>query len=237
VKKKINEIYLREEFLPSALSILINPNYFDRMGLYKAIKSNAIYLKGRLLDFGCGNKPYKCLFNVNEYIGLDIEESGHSHINENIDVYYDGKTIPFDDSSFDSIFSSEVFEHIFDLDPILAELYRVLKPGGNILITLPFVWEEHEVPFDFARYTSFGIKDLLEKQGFKIIKQEKSNNYVEVIFQLCSAYIYRYVLPGRFKRVLGPIFIGPITFLGVVLSKILPRNYNCYLSNIILAQK
>ncbi|MGE5620950.1 MAG: class I SAM-dependent methyltransferase [archaeon] len=237
MKKKINEVYLREEFLPSPLSILINPNYFDRRGLFNGIKSNTIYLKGKLLDFGCGNKPYKSLFNVKEYIGLDIEESGHAHHNENIDVYYDGNTIPFDDCTFDSIFSSEVFEHVFNLEQILRELYRVLKPGGHILVTLPFVWEEHEIPFDFARYTSFGIKNLMEKQGFKIVKLEKSNNYIEVIFQLCIAYLYRYVLPSRFKRVFTPLLIGPITFMGVILSRILPKNYNCYLSNIIVAQK
>ena len=63
-----------------------------------------------MLDFGCGSKPYKNLFKVKEYVGLDTEESGHNHRNEEIDVLYNGKQIPFVDNSFDSLFSSQVFK-------------------------------------------------------------------------------------------------------------------------------
>jgi len=55
-----------------------------------------LFLSGKLLDFGCGRKPYKHLFSFDEYIGLDIVESGHNHEDEEIDVYYDGTKIPFE---------------------------------------------------------------------------------------------------------------------------------------------
>jgi SAM-dependent methyltransferase len=136
---RLEEIYTKAMFTPSFLSVLINPLYFIRKGLYRGVVSKKSYLKGRLLDFGCGSKPYREIIDVQEYIGLDVKESGHSHQNEQIDVYYDGETIPFDNGYFDSIFSSEVFEHISNLEHILNELYRVIKPGGYMLITLPFV--------------------------------------------------------------------------------------------------
>src|ERR1700754_4535244 len=90
---------------------LSNAYYFIRNALYKKVKFYAPQLDKKLLDFGCGSKPYQSLFtNVSEYIGLDYASEGHSHANESIDVMYDGKKIPFADEYFDSVFSSEVFE-------------------------------------------------------------------------------------------------------------------------------
>ncbi len=109
--------------------------YFIRTALYRKIKDFAPQMQGKMLDFGCGSKPYQSLFyNVKEYIGLDYDGEGHSHHNENIDVYYNGKVIPFENEYFDSIFSSEVFEHLFNIEEILPELHRVLKTKGKILV-------------------------------------------------------------------------------------------------------
>jgi ubiquinone/menaquinone biosynthesis C-methylase UbiE len=95
-----------------------------------------------MMDFGCGTKPYKPIFiNATEYIGVDYAGEGHSHENEDIDIYYDGKTIPFEDNTFDSILACEVMEHIFNIEEILKELYRILKPGGKILISIPLCME------------------------------------------------------------------------------------------------
>jgi SAM-dependent methyltransferase len=240
---KLKQIYMKEMqmFAPSFLGIFMNPFYFIRNGLYRNILANKNFLKGRLLDFGCGQKPYKDFFDVEEYIGLDIEKSGHDHKNEKIDVYYDGKKIPFDNNYFDSVFSSEVFEHIFNLEEILSEIYRVTKPGGHLLATMPFVWDEHEIPYDFARYTSFGIDHLVKKAGFETILIDKSTNYVETVFQMWNAYIAQYVMPknvsNELRLLLTVIFIAPVTITGIFLSKILPQNKNFYHNNIIVARK
>ena len=66
-------------------------------GLFKHINK----LNGRLLDFGCGAKPYQNIINVREYIGLDFPSEGHDHSNELIDVFYDGKNIPFENNSYE----------------------------------------------------------------------------------------------------------------------------------------
>ena len=194
---------------------------------------------GKLLDFGCGSKPYRNLIDVEDYIGLDIENSSHNHENEKIDVYYDGLTIPFPDNTFDSYFSSQVLEHVPNSTGILQEVYRVMKHGGHLLVTVPFVWDEHETPYDFNRWTSFGIKELFSQNNFEIIKLEKSSNYIETIFQTWNAYIYQFVFPKNqyTSLILTSLFIAPITLLGIVLSKILPSNNNFYLDNIIVAKK
>ena len=83
-----------KEFNPS----IFHPFFFIRKGLLKGIAQHAEKIQGKLLDFGCGSKPYQSLFQVDEYIGVDYENSGHTHINEQIDVFYDGKHLPFENN-------------------------------------------------------------------------------------------------------------------------------------------
>ncbi|MBK8389413.1 MAG: class I SAM-dependent methyltransferase [Saprospiraceae bacterium] len=145
----------------------------------------------------------------------------------------------FENNSFDSVFSSEVFEHIFNLDDVLNEIQRVLKPGGRLLITVPFVWDEHEIPYDFGRYSSYGITHLLEKNGFYVVKHIKSSTYIETIGQLIINYIYQNLFPKStfIKIILTPLIITPLIFLIKILNIILPDNTNFYLTNIVLAIK
>ncbi len=238
MKKLIKSFKGRQEFNPTYLGLLVNPYFIVRYNIFKGIKKFSSNFKdGRLLDFGCGSKPYRYLFKVNEYIGLDTNNSGHLHNSENIDIFYDGKKIPIEDDYFDYIFSSEVLEHVFNLDEILAELNRVLKKDGNILITLPFVWGEHEQPYDFARYTSFGLKNKLEKNGFVIIDHVKTTTFIETVFQSLTAYIYHSIIPKGLKTILTLILIAPLNFIGIILGKILPNDKSFYLNNIFLCRK
>jgi SAM-dependent methyltransferase len=112
-----------------------------------------------------------------------------------IDVIYDGWNLPFLSNSFDTIVSFEVFEHVFNPEQILSEIYRVLKPGGHILITTPFCWGEHEQPYDFIRYTSFGMESILERNEFKVLSITKTNDSFLAIPQMLISYISNHVLP------------------------------------------
>ncbi len=225
---------------------LRNPLYFIRKGLYLKIKQYSSSLSGRLLDFGCGAKPYKSLFtNVSDYVGVDYDSTGHSHSNEEIEFFYDGHTLPFKDQEFDSMFTSEVFEHIFNLPEILSELNRVLKPGGKLLLTCPFVWEEHEVPVDYARYTHFALEDLLQKNGFKIVVKDKSGNTTQAIHQLFINYLayewlHKVVFFSRFnffKKIIRQLVIPCLNALYLLFEPIWPKSEKLYLNNIILAEK
>jgi SAM-dependent methyltransferase len=205
---------------------IAHPLYYIRKGLYRKISLYAPQLSGDLLDFGCGEKPYQSLFTgVNTYTGLDYDSEGHSHANESIDVYYDGVTIPFETAHFDSIFTSEVFEHVFTLPNILPELNRVLKIGGKILITCPFAWEEHEAPIDFARYTQFALKDMLEKNGFKVVVTDK----IDRVF-----FFSRF---NFFKKIIRQIVVPSMNILFSIVEPILPKSDHFYLNTIIVAQK
>ncbi|MBN9380255.1 MAG: methyltransferase domain-containing protein [Chitinophagaceae bacterium] len=226
------------EFRPS----LTHPFYFIRQGLYKGILSKSGALKGRLLDFGCGSKPYRSLFDVEEYIGVDYYNEGHPHDNEQIDFFYDGKKLPFCDQNFDSVLCSEVFEHVFNLDEALAEINRVLKTDGRILITCPFVWNEHEVPHDYARYTRFALEDILKRAGFEIMEFSKSGNFILVIHQEWVLY-FKLLLQKKsrkfflFRWLYKVFFVFLPNLTGSVLNALLPENDSLYLNNIVLARK
>ena len=229
---------IRYDFAPS----VTNPGYLTRNRLLKGVAKYSPMLGGRLLDFGCGSKPYRSLFEVDEYIGLDFENAGHPHLNEQIDVFYDGKRIPFPDSSFDSIFSSEVFEHVFNLPDVLTELNRVIKPGGLILVTCPFAICEHEVPNDFARYSSFGLRDLMKKHGFEMVAQDKTGNSVETVVQLWIMYIHQHITPVIRRIPIVRSAFRFITYTGLNLwailwSKLLPNRQDLYLNNVIVCKK
>lgn len=229
---------MNSEFSPS----IFHPFYFIRNGLKEAIESASGALHGKLLDFGCGSKPYKSMFRVDEYIGVDYENEGHPHHNEQIDVFYNGKNIPFPDGTFDSVLCSEVFEHVFNLNEVIAELNRVTKTGGHMLITCPFVWNEHEVPHDFARYTLFALKDILEKNGYEVVSSTKSGNFITTLAQLRVLYFKQVfqkpmskVLPGRWLYKL--LFVAAPNLIGVVMNMIFPSDQSLYLNNVVLARK
>ncbi len=237
--KKFKEIYRKEQFNPKILGLFINPFYFARKGLYTNVSSLVSNLTGKLLDVGCGTKPYENICdNVSEYIGLEIDDEGNRN-HSFADVFYDGKTIPFEDKKFDSILSNQVFEHVFNPNEFLKEINRVTKMEGIFLMTVPFVWDEHEQPYDYARYSSFGLKYILDKNGFDIIEHRKSNNGVEMIFQLINDYIYKTTLSkNRYINLASMLFLmAPINMLGVVFASVLPRNNDLYLDNIVVARK
>lgn len=239
--RTINSLPVNADFNPS----VFNSYYLIRRNILKGIYENKHYMSGRLLDFGCGSKPYKALFDkVTDYVGLDFNNEGHSHENEEIDFFYDGKTIPFEPESFDCILSTEVFEHIFNLEELLKELNRVLKNNGYVLITCPFVYPEHETPYDYARYTHFALKDLLQKNGFETILLDKKGNALETICQQLIIYSFatlKFFGPlGRipfFAKLYNAFIALYFNLFAKTIGKVLPGTYHLYSSNIVVARK
>jgi SAM-dependent methyltransferase len=131
------------------------------------------------------------------------------------------------------------------LSEILQELNRVLKPKGKILITCPFVWNEHEVPHDYARYTQFALKNLLEKNGFEIINLDKSGDFATALHQMRMVYlsehrINAFPLIGKIKFIstnIRPLIIFLNNLYFKIKRPLLPKRLDFYLNNIVLAEK
>ena len=238
LKSFLMDWFIRQNFNPGWLGIFINPFYFARSGLYRAIKNLAFNLEGNLLDIGCGSKPYIKLFTVDSYIGLELENKA-SRENKAADYYYDGNQFPFDDSTFRSVLSNQVLEHVFNPNDFIQEANRVLEKDGLLLITVPFLCIEHEQPFDYARYSSFGLCALLEDNGFKVIEQHKIGADASTLFQLANFYIYGVIqkLPNSFKFFIIVALMGPINLIGIIACIVFPKNPDFYLDQIVLAKK
>ena len=236
--RKLKDIYHRQAFYPGFIGIFVNPFYHARLGLRKAMSRFSSKLKGRLLDVGCGSKPYQELFAVDDYIGLDIDSEA-SRNRKIADYFYDGKIFPFNENEFDSVLCNQVLEHVFNPDEFLSEIKRVLKPSGRLLITVPFVWDEHEQPRDYARYSSFGLKALLDKNGFNVIEYKKIGADASIIFQLINAYLYKIIVkwPLPIRVVITMSLMSLFNLLGIMLGMLLPKNPDLFLDQIVLAEK
>lgn len=111
---------------------------------------------GRVLIVGAGEEDYSnSLPGASFLVSTDIEASYRG-----CDVLADAHKLPFGDNAFDCVIAIEVFEHLSSPDVAIREIHRVLKFGGHILITVPFLFRVHGDPFDFQRFTAEGLKQL-----------------------------------------------------------------------------
>ena len=171
------------------------------------------YAAGSVLDIGCGNKPYEDLFLHKEcsYTGCDVVQS---NLNK-VDVICTANQLLFDKEQFETVFSTQVIEHVPYPTEMIAEAYRVLKPGGIFIITFPFTWELHEEPHDYFRYTKYGMKYMLEKSGFTILEAKTNGGKWATVFQLfINAFYLGFNKKGILTKSLKFLFINlHFTFL------------------------
>ena len=151
-----------------------------------------IYLKGRLLDIGCGTKPYRDLLSpyITEHIGVDHE--GGLHSKDNVDLLGTAYNIPALDSSFDSALSTSVLEHLEEPEQALRECYRLLKSGGIAIYSVPYIWHLHEEPRDFYRFSNYGLEYLFSKVGFEVVEINALSGFWGTFGQMLVYYIYRF---------------------------------------------
>jgi SAM-dependent methyltransferase len=116
-----------------------------------------------LLDLGCGNRPFRATYDnyVSHSIGVDMPFS--PHLLSDVQVYSSGMSLPFKDGVFDIVLCSEVMEHVNEPELLLREISRVLRSGGFLVMTTPFMVPMHEEPHDYFRYTIHGLKYLCSR--------------------------------------------------------------------------
>lgn len=217
----------------------INPAFLPRRALWQAMAETAPLVRGRLLDVGCGNKPYRQLFSqVDEYLGLELD-TPENRSTKQADLFYDGMHFPVADRSFDAILCNQVLEHVFQPEAFLAEIRRTLRPGGVLILTVPFLWPEHEQPNDCLRYTSFGLRDRLERSGLTVTRQHKLISGGGALYALASDRLNSYLRPTPLLvRLLGrALLIAPLSLVGWLLAAHAPAESELYLDNFVVCRK
>ncbi len=150
---------------------------------------------GVMLDVGCGDRRFEPLFTpyVKSYTGVEHEvvfaSTDSSKRTNKPDVLYDGQHLPFDAGAFDTVISTEVLEHTPDPAGLVAEMARVLKPGGTVILTTPFAFRLHEEPYDYFRFTPHGLTSLLERAGLRVVEVRAFGGVFAVVGHTLNSYL------------------------------------------------
>lgn len=167
-------------------NVLINRIHDHQLRLYASQ-----YANGRLIDIGCGTKPYRSLLApyVLEHLGVDHE--GSLHDPSNVDLTGSAYDVPAESGSFDTALCTSVLEHVEEPEAALRECFRLLRPGGMAIYSVPFIWHIHEAPRDFYRYSEHGIRYLMEKVGFEVVEIKALSGFWVTFGQLLVYNLFR----------------------------------------------
>lgn len=162
---------------------------------------NSLTDGGKVLDYGSGDGPYRVFLKqkFDEYMAADYPVTNVHHEGVPDITISEDQKLGVSDNEFDCVILTEVLEHIYKPHDALAEIRRVLKPGGYIAGTVPFFMWEHEAPYDFHRYTYFALQRMFEEQGFEIIRLDYVGDTVGALAYLHSKVLGTFIKP--FKRI------------------------------------
>lgn len=208
---------MNNQFIDLKLNQANLDRYVIRTAIFAAIKDNLGGFTGDFLDVGCGKMPYKEYIlknsSVKNYVGLDIESAFIYDDKCLPDYYWDGISMPFKENSFDCAFATEVLEHCPEPETFLKEVLRVLKPGGNFFLTVPFLWNLHEVPNDEYRYTPFSLERHLKNSGFTHIELKATGGWHASMAQMLGLWVRRSPMRENRRKLLSTLIKPLMSFL------------------------
>jgi len=151
--------------------------------------------------------------------------------------------LPFKSGAFDTVLTTQVLEHVPEPHIVFSEVARVLKQGGTMMATVPQTWGLHEEPFDYYRYTKYGLTYLAEKNGLKVETVVARGGFFAMAGQLLSVLVFEslcYKGNGHYRSIIlqAPVRVicAVIQVLGFTIDKLLP-NYNNTLGYGIICKK
>jgi hypothetical protein len=188
--------------------------------IYRDLAHLAAGMQGRLLDVGCGAQPYRHLFSEKcSYQGIDSAGVCNEFGPRSPDTtYFDGDAWPVDNVSVDYVLSTETMEHVLDSSAFLAEAHRCVRPGGYVILTVPFSARWHFIPRDYWRFTPSALEWLLNRSGFRDVKVHARGNSATVVAYKIVCLI---AISGLGSRRKGAA-IDPGRILGIAALPLLP---------------
>jgi SAM-dependent methyltransferase len=177
---------------------------------------------GLCLDIGSGNDDVEHALGNSavSIIKLDYPTTSVRYGNRP-DIYADVQQLPLAAEIADAVIFFEVIEHVPEDETALREIARTLKDSALLFISAPFLYPLHDQPFDFRRYTSHGMRQLLEKQGFELVELRQHGNSITTVLQLLNLALLDTVKTAAAKS----------TLLALLLA--VPAGIACLLSNLV----
>jgi SAM-dependent methyltransferase len=164
-------------------------------------------LQGDVLDVGCGNRPYAHLLSqAKSYTAYDFDAKYSLP-----DIVGVANRLPFRDASFDSILCTQLLEHVTEPQATLQEIQRVLRKGGHLLLSAPQSWRLHEQPYDYFRYTRYGLEYLLQQVGLQPLAYHSQGGTWLHIGQMINNILWR-----RMAQKYSPRWVVEKTFATIL---------------------
>lgn len=178
--------------------------------------------KGAVLDVGCGEMPFRALLPpACQYTGIDVPVADEFGMTQHPDIVaFDGIHIPFPDASFDCVMCTEVLEHVRDPDALIAEMFRVLRPAGSLLVTVPFSARVHHAPHDYSRFTRYRLTDMF--RAFADVTIEERGDDLAVLANKLIVICMRLLKPSPalIWRLPLLLILGPMTAVSLLIAHI-----------------
>jgi SAM-dependent methyltransferase len=207
------------EYLDLPLTADTQDLHIARNSILRALREQLPRFTGTFLDIGCGYQPYRPLVtqppaSVVRYIGMDLgPASGVQHGDVVPEVEWDGISMPLDSGSIDSAMATEVLEHCPDPLIVLREAHRVMRPGGVLFVTVPYLWPIHNPPHDEYRYTPFAMERLLAQAGFGTIVVRPMGGWDASLAQMLGLWAMRRPMSGPKRALIKRITLPLIRYL------------------------
>lgn len=171
--------------ISEALREFVTEQPYERIGILEFVRREARLLAPGtvVLDVGAGDAPYRELFAHTDYRTVDWAASVHDLARAS-DFVASADALPVEDASVGAVVFTQVLEHVPDPVAVLTEAHRVLVPGGRLLVTVPLVWELHEEPHDYWRYTPHSLRYVTRRAGFAEIEIDARGDCLATLAQL-----------------------------------------------------
>lgn len=235
---------------------IVHPQYTVLKFQREAIEEAKKYAKGKLIDIGCGRMPYRKELEplVDSYIGVDHPKVSKLYKSDvKPEVLADAKKLPFQNNSFDIALLIQVLEHVDEPGKVIKEAARVLKPGGILIISVPFFYPLHDMPYDWGRYSPTALKSFIDQASLRLVKIKTQGSFFEFWLQMLNTFLIKRIndmlnnfkFPAIVLLVVTIIFSLPIVLFNNMLiviinslRQVLPKYPNYFpLDYLVLVRK
>lgn len=203
LRPALRALYGRQLRRPASWNDQADAAYINNHLIEQSIAGLSVQLKGELIDVGCGMQPYKDYYaHATRVVACDFDTKRGQ-----VDFACPAHAIPVQAENFDSVFCTEVLEHVPDPLAVWREFHRILRPGGQVLLATPMYWPAHELPYDFYRYPEHGLRYLATSAGFEIKELWPRGGRWAFLGQVGMHVLHHYFKPRIVRRAWNGFFL------------------------------